>query len=165
MIEFNLLRDAGGLYRLNAKTAVLGFLKSQVPKTLTPSCPMSRSIDIEIGDESHSVYHYASGMQSSDMRRIHDDFGLGEYYLEVDNNDGPGFLAVRREDFIQGMDVAGDLLILDRSELSSLKEQLEKLKQNIRDEDDEWFCQTAEAIYKAGLKYADVDRLRFSGEY
>ena len=99
------------------------------------------------------------------MRRIHDEFGLGEYFLEVDNDDGPDFLAVKREDFEKGMDVAGDLLILDRSELDSLKEQLEQLQQNAQNDDDEWFCYTARAIYEAGLKYSDTNPLHFSGDY
>ena len=99
------------------------------------------------------------------MRRIHDDFGLGEYFLEVDNENGPGFLPVKREDFEKGMDVAGDLLILDRSELDSLKEQLEQLQQNLQNDDDEWFCYTARAIYEAGLEYSDINPLHFSGDY
>lgn len=124
---------------------------------------MGRTIDLEIGTDRIHVCGYGFG-KPSNMRRIYDDFGLGQYFLEWCDTEGRS-TQLKRDDLKSGMDIIGDYLILDRSELDPLRSKLQDLNQNLDSEDDEYFAMTVEAILKAADNHPDINPLTFNGEF
>jgi hypothetical protein len=124
---------------------------------------MGRTIDLEIGEDRIHVCGYGFG-KPSNMRRIYDDFALGQYFLEWCDEEGRS-TPLKREDLKTEMDIIGDYLILDRSELEPLRKKLQHLNQNLDSEDDEYFSMTVEAILRAADKHPDINPFRFNGEF
>lgn len=134
---------------------------------------MGRYINCEVNGESKEVYKYAFGDQPSEMYRIFTELGIGEYHLityayneeEEDNEEAyPKEPAIQYIDE-QSDDVEGDILILIRSDIERLNEQIDILAMNKRDKEDEFYMDMIEAICDFMNAYSEQDRFTFISEF
>jgi hypothetical protein len=100
---------------------------------------MGRYINCEVNGESETVYKYVLGIQISEMHRISTELGIGEYHLirnayneddyenEEDDAQKPAYEYVDE----QSDDVDGDILILRRSDIEKLNENIDVLEANL----------------------------------
>jgi hypothetical protein len=128
---------------------------------------VGRYINCKIGNEYEIVWKYGFGVQDSEMYRIATELGIGEYHLirYVDDENG------KEDDFIieyvleDQTDVDGDVLILSRSDLGKLEEQIQALRKTNLTNSDEWFVAMLEAIQDFIVEHSEQERFIFEGEF
>ncbi|MEO0826802.1 MAG: hypothetical protein AAFX95_22985 [Cyanobacteria bacterium J06639_16] len=136
---------------------------------------MGRYITCEISGRSQNVWKYAFGDQPSEMYRIYEELGIGEYHPVrfKSSEDGTGWIYEYLSDY-EGAE--RDILILNRSDLGKLKKCLDVLKQDsdqwlkllqydVSNNQKIWFAGMVEAIYEFMLKYPQQDVFTFEGEF
>lgn len=93
---------------------------------------MGRYINCEVNGESNEVYKYAFGDQPSEMYRISTELGIGEYHLikYAYNDEDEEYDEAPTIEYIdeQSEEVEGDILILVRSDIEKLNEQIKILQ-------------------------------------
>lgn len=134
---------------------------------------MGRYINCEVNGESETVYKYVLGVQISEMHRISTELGIGEYHLfryaynedddenEEDDAQKPAYEYVDE----QSDDVDGDILILRRSDIGNLNENIDILEANKKDEEDEFYIAMIKAIRYFMIRYLNQEKFVFVGEF
>jgi hypothetical protein len=134
---------------------------------------VGRYINCKIDDEYETVWKYGFGVQSSEMHRISTELGIGEYHLirylddESDEEDDGNlkYEYVPEAPTNSVNDVDGDILILDRSDVEKLEEQIQSLKKADMTNANEWFIAMVEAIRDFIVEHSEQDRFIFEGEF
>jgi hypothetical protein len=137
---------------------------------------VGRYINCKIGDEYETVWKYGFGVQNSEMHRITTELGIGEYhvirYIYDDETEecNPNLYEYVPKDRIEvdengDLNVDGDILILSRSDLEKLEEQIQSLKKTDLSEGNEWFIAMIEAIRDFIVEHSEQDRFVFAGEF
>jgi hypothetical protein len=136
---------------------------------------MGRYINCEVNGESETVYKYALGVQISEMHRISTELGIGEYHLiryaynedddENEDNQKPVYEYVDE----QSDDVDGDILILRRSDIEKLNENIAILEASLesgeKDEEDKFYIAMIKAIRYFMIRYLNQEKFIFVGEF
>lgn len=142
---------------------------------------MGRYIQCQINGEFEIVWKYGLGAQPSEMYRIYEELGVGEYHpvlynykfsqneedqdgltyeYEYDDEDGLTY------EYVETGQVAdGDILILNRKDIEELKKWLEVLKQDSEKSKDTWFIAMIEAIKNFMLRYPHQEEFVLEGEF
>ena len=118
---------------------------------------MGRYIECKINGKLEYVWKYVLGGQLSEMYRIQEELGVGEYhpvpycYEFSKNEEDEDDLT---DEYVETRQVAdGDILILNRKDIEELKIWLELLKQDSEKTKDRWFISMVEAIKNFMLRY------------
>ncbi|WP_332978974.1 hypothetical protein [Microcoleus sp. A003_D6] len=130
---------------------------------------MGRYIECKINGELENVWKYVFGAQPSEMYRIYEELGVGEYHpvryrYEFSENE-------KDEDdltyeYVETRQVAeGDILILNRKDIEELKTWLEVLKQDSEKSKDTCFISMVEAIKNFMLRYPHQEEFVLEGEF
>ncbi|MBD2183069.1 hypothetical protein H6S82_10520 [Planktothrix sp. FACHB-1355] len=127
---------------------------------------MGRYINCFVGGEGKIVWKYGFGVQNSEMHRIYDELGIGEYKLvkDVDSQeDNLGKITNRIYEYTDDWREADcDVLILTRSDIPKLEEKLAILK---AESNDEWYIGMIEAIRDFTIEHPDLQEFVFEGEW
>ena len=132
-----------------------------------------RYISCQIGEEYIDVWKYRFGVQNSEMHRVSTELGIGEYHMiryvdnkDDDDNDDPQLkYEYISEDETEFDDIDGDILILSRSDLEKLDQQIKLLKKSESTEENKWFIAMLEAIRDFTFEYPQKNQFIFEGEF
>ena len=130
---------------------------------------MGRYIKCKINGELEYVWKYVLGVQPSEMYRIYEELGVGEYhpiryrYEFSENEEDEDDLTY---EYVETGQVAdGDILILNRKDIEELKKWLEVLKQDSEKSKDTCFISMVEAIKNFMLRYPHQKEFVLEGEF
>jgi hypothetical protein len=127
---------------------------------------MGRHIQCKINDKWETVWRYVFGGQSSEMCRIYEELGIGQYhpvyinYIEAENGLSPSYEYLETRKGAQA-----DVLILRQKDIADLGEWVEVLNEISKSDQEKWFAGMVEAIYIFMLRYADREEITFEGEF
>lgn len=128
---------------------------------------MGRYVECKINGHWEIVWKYIFGAQSSEIYRIYEDLGLGEYhpvrieYKEDETGKHPIYEYLETR---SGADA--DILILKQSDVVELGEWVEVLKtdSSLRKKD-KYFIVMLEAILNFMLNHSDHEKIIFEGDF
>jgi hypothetical protein len=128
---------------------------------------MGRCIESKINGEWEFVWKYVFGAQSSEMYRIYEDLGIGEYHpvsIEYKDDETGKHRVCEYLETRSGADA--DILILKQDDVIELSEWIEILREDssLRKKD-ECFIAMLEAIRNFMLVHSEHDEIIFEGEF
>jgi hypothetical protein len=125
---------------------------------------MGRYISCKIGEEYETVWKYGFGVQNSEMYRICEELGIGEYYWVrySGTEEDPQYEYVSEDEM---EDVDGDILILNRQDLDKLEQKIHLLKNSTPADTDQWFIAMLETIRDFMREHSEQDQFIFEGEF
>jgi hypothetical protein len=128
---------------------------------------MGRCIEAKINGDWEFVWKYVFGAQSSEMYRIYEDFGIGEYHpicIEYREDETGEHRVYEYLETRSGADA--DILILKQNDVVELGEWIEVLSgDNSLKKKDEYFIAMLEAIRNFMLVHSDHEEIIFEGEF
>ncbi|MFB2920729.1 MULTISPECIES: hypothetical protein [Aerosakkonema] len=127
---------------------------------------MGRYINCFVGGEGKIVWKYGFGVQKSEMHRIYDELGIGEYKLvkDVDYQENNLEKITNRiyEYTDDWREADCDVLILTRSDIVKLDEKLAILE---AESNDRWYIGMIQAIRDFMIKHPNLEEFVFEGEW
>ena len=127
---------------------------------------MGRYINCKIDGEWEIVWKYVFGAQSSEMYRIHEDLGLGEYHPVCieDRKDENGEYLYQ---YVESRSAADyDILILKQDDVVELNEWIEVLEGDTSlNKKNKHFIAMLKAMRNFMLARADREEIVFKGEF
>lgn len=127
---------------------------------------MGRYISCKINGQWELVWKYGFGTQSSEMYRIHEELGVGEYHpvcIQYQETPAGKLRSYAYLDTRRGAD--GDILILRRADIEALGEWLDILSEMCERQKDPWFVAMIEAIQTFVHLHADQEEFLLEGEF
>jgi hypothetical protein len=127
---------------------------------------MGRYINCQINGEWKIVWKYGFGKQSSEMSRIYEELGVGEYHpvhiAYVEGSKG----RVRTYAYVESrVGADADILILRKKDIEDLGEWAEVLKEICKSDREKWFAAMVEAVYQFIIFHSDCEELVLEGEF
>jgi hypothetical protein len=125
---------------------------------------MGRSISCRVNEKLETVWRYLFGSQPSEMYRIYEELGVGEYHpfrFEYEDDQVEGiyeYLLTR-----QGAD--GDILILDSTELEELNVYLQNLQADAEKSKETRYIAMIIAIRDFMLRYPNQKEFVFESDF
>jgi len=123
---------------------------------------MGRYISCLVNQEYETVWKYGFATQNSEMGRIYEEFGMGEYYWVSYRLTDDGELDC--EYLSEGdMEAEGDILILCRDDEKKLSQKIEQW--NGENEEDNDFWEMVKAIRDFMIEFPEQDKFIFEGDF
>jgi hypothetical protein len=127
---------------------------------------MGRHINCKIDGKWEMVWRYSFGGQTSEMFRIHEELGIGEYYpVCINYVEGKNGISCSYEYLETRKGAQADILILRQKDVPALEEWVEVLSEISKSDQEKWFAGMIEAIHSFMLRHADQDEITFEGEF